>query len=116
MSNNLVENWSRYINMKNPTFVKRYCIDKIFEMQQSKAFQNNHPIKQWQACFDICVSRSKGYLYSDQYQNINLDVELMYEVEVLRTSHEVVSNFTKIIGNIKIILNSSVILDLFMIE
>jgi len=117
LSNNLVENWARYINNKNPGFIKRYCIDKIFAMAENKTFTSSHPIKEWEASFDICMSRNKGYLYNkDEDEGINEEEELMYEVEVISATYEIVTKYTKSIGIPKIIINSSVILDIIMEE
>lgn len=111
LAHNLVENWARYLNMKNPGFIKRYCIDKVFDMPENKSFVGSHPLKRWEACFDICMSRDKGYLYNiDEDKGITQDEELMHEVEVLKVCYEVVYK------PCKIILNSSVILDIIMEE
>jgi hypothetical protein len=53
LCNNLVENWSRYLNIKKPGFIKRYCVDKVFEMPEAKTFTSSHPLKSWEASFDI---------------------------------------------------------------
>jgi hypothetical protein len=63
------------------------------------------------------MSRDKGYLYNeDEDEGINKDEEQMHEVEVVRTVYEVLSKYTKAIGNPKIIINSSIILDIIMEE
>lgn len=117
VSHNLVENWARYVNLRNPGFIKRYCIGRVYTMKPNNAFWINHPEKQWQACFDICMSRNKGYLYKDdEDEGIDLNEELMHEVEVLYASYQVVAKYSKILGNVKIVLNSTIILDLFFSE
>lgn len=117
LANNLVENWARYLSIKNPGFIKRYCIDKVFDMPSKKNLTRCHPLKRWEASFDICVSRDKGYLYNeDEDEDINQEKQLMYEVEAINTSFEIISKYTKAIGNPKIIINSSVILDIIMEE
>lgn len=91
LSSNLVENWARYLNIKNPGFIKRYCIDKTFCNPGTKSFTSSHPLKQWEASFDICMSRDKGYLYNeDEDQGITEDEELTHEVEVLSTAYEII--------------------------
>ncbi|CAI2365932.1 unnamed protein product [Moneuplotes crassus] len=117
LSTNLVENWARYLNIKNPGFIKRYCVDKVFETHENKSFTSSHPLKNWEANFDICMSRDKGYLYNeDEDEGINEDEEIMHEVEVLSTNYEILSKYTKVLGNPKIIINSSLILDIIMEE
>jgi hypothetical protein len=86
-------------------------------MQPNKSFTGSHPIKRWEATFDICMSRDKGYLYKeDEDEGVTQDEELMHEVEVISASYQAVQKFTKAMGNIKIIFNSSIILDIIMEE
>ena len=86
-------------------------------MLENKSLTNTHPLKSWEASFDICMSRDKGYLYNeDEDEGINEDEELMHEVEVVSTTYEIITKYTKAVGIPKIIVNSSEILDVIMEE
>jgi len=63
------------------------------------------------------MSRDKGYLYTeDEDEGINQDEEIMHEVEVISASYQVAQKYAKVMGNSKIIINSSSILDIIMEE
>lgn len=116
MSNNLVENWARYVNLKNPEYVKRYCVDRVYDIPSDKHFTTNHPNKQWNACFDICMRRGKEDEEEKVDEAVSFDNDILQEVEVIKVSFDIISRFAKVLGNIKIIVNSSSVIDLIMEE
>ena len=98
-------------------------------MLQSKSITTSHPEKSWEACFDICLSRDIDSLndedilfkkmssQSDEnFELVSQEDEMIHELEVIKVCYDIVSLFNKGIGNIKIIINSSIIVDIIMEE
>ena len=125
----LTENWAMYINAKNPKFIKRYCIDRVYDVPSVKGLTTAHPGKIWEACFDVCQGRDIDSLNSEDlvlkkmssqndenFELVSQEDEIVHELEAIKVWYDIASIFNKGIGNIKIIINSSIIIDIIMEE